>query len=75
MASSGYLIFYCWLIWAGLHAVHKGVEQLKKLMPALKRLALQDDANVNVDETWMRYLAHARVKFKYALEQGCEKAG
>lgn len=135
----------------------KGAEQLKKLMPALKKMALQDGANVNVDETWARYqthfghkkaymwclvnrkeniviffyentadengcagkhggrgrtvlkdflgsaklkslqsdgynvymylddelldvshlccLAHARAKFKYALEQGCEKAG
>lgn len=135
----------------------KGAEQLKKLLPALKKLALKDGANVNVDETWVRYqthfghkkaymwclvnrkeniiiffyedtrkdtgnpachggrgrsvlkdflgssklkslqsdgynvymylddelldvqhlccLAHARAKFKYALEQGCEKAG
>lgn len=135
----------------------KGAGQLKKLMPALKKIALQDGANVNVDETWTRYqthfghkkaymwclvnrkeniviffyentaddngdvakhggrgrsvlkdflgsaklkslqsdgynvymylddelldvshlccLAHARAKFKYALEQGCEKAG
>ena len=36
----------------------KGAGQLKKLMPALKKIALRDGANVNVDETWARYQTH-----------------
>ena len=36
----------------------KGAIQLNKLIPALKNVALQEGANVNVDETWCRYQTH-----------------
>lgn len=36
----------------------KGAIQLNKLIPALKEVALQEGANVNVDETWCRYQTH-----------------
>lgn len=40
-----------------LNWVDKGAIQLNKLIPALKKIALQESANVNVDETWLRYHA------------------
>ena len=36
----------------------KGVVALKKLLPALKKKALQEGAIVNVDETWYRFQTH-----------------
>ena len=36
----------------------KGAILLSKLLPALKDMALDEDANVNVDETWYRYQTH-----------------
>ncbi len=41
-----------------LNWADKGAMQLNKLIPALKKIALQDGANVNVDETWLRYHAY-----------------
>jgi hypothetical protein len=41
----------------------KGAVELNKLIPALKRIALQEGADVNVDETWERYQTrHGRRK-------------
>jgi hypothetical protein len=36
----------------------KGAVYLNKLVPALKAKALEEGANVNVDETWCRYQTH-----------------
>ena len=36
----------------------KGAVMLSMLLPALKDLALEEGANVNVDETWCRYQTH-----------------
>ena len=36
----------------------KGAILLSKLLPALKDMALDEGANVNVDETWYRYQTH-----------------
>lgn len=36
-----------------LNWTDKCAMQLNKLIAALKKIALQDDANVNVDETWL----------------------
>ena len=36
----------------------KGAILLNMLLPSLKELALEDGANVNVDETWYRYQTH-----------------
>lgn len=41
-----------------LNWADKGAIQLNKLIPALKEVALQKGANVNVDETWCRYQTH-----------------
>ena len=41
-----------------LNWADKGAMQLNKLIPALKKIALQDGASVNVDETWLRYHAY-----------------
>ena len=41
-----------------LNWADKGAVQLNKLIPALKAVALQKGANVNVDETWCRYQTH-----------------
>ena len=41
-----------------LNWTDKGAMQLNKLIPALKKIALQDGANVNVDETWLRYRSY-----------------
>ncbi len=43
----------------------KGAMQLNKLIPALKKIALQDGANVNVDETWLRYHAYNKKRKTY----------
>lgn len=40
-----------------LNWADKGAIQLNKLIPSLKKIALQESANVNVDETWLRYHA------------------
>ena len=36
----------------------KGAIMLNMLLPSLKELALEEGANVNVDETWYRYQTH-----------------
>ena len=36
----------------------KGAIMLSMLLPALKEMALEEGANVNVDETWCRYQTH-----------------
>ena len=43
-----------------LNWADKGAMQLNKLIPALKKIALQDGANVNVDETWLATTATTR---------------
>lgn len=48
-----------------LNWADKGAMQLNKLIPALKKTALQDGANVNVDETWLRYHAYNRKRKTY----------
>lgn len=48
-----------------LNWADKGAMQLNKLIPALKKIALQDGANVNVDETWLRYHAYNRKRKTY----------
>ena len=45
-----------------LNRADKGAMQLNKLIPALKKIALQDGANMNVDETWLRYHAYKRAE-------------
>ena len=37
---------------------NKGAIMLSMLLPALKDMALEEGANVNVDETWCRYQTH-----------------
>ena len=48
-----------------LNWADKGAMQLNKLIPALKKIALQDGANVNVDETWLRYHAYNKKRKTY----------
>lgn len=36
----------------------KGAVQLKKLLPALKAMAMQKGSNLNIDETWCRYKSY-----------------
>ncbi|MCF2594575.1 transposase [Bacteroides caecigallinarum] len=48
-----------------LNWAEKGAMQLNKLIPALKKIALQDGANVNVDETWLRYHAYNKKRKTY----------
>ena len=36
----------------------KGAIMLNMLLPSLKEMALEEGANVNVDETWYRYQTH-----------------
>jgi hypothetical protein len=43
----------------------KGAILLNKLVPALKEAALEEGANVNVDETWCRYQTHFGHKKTY----------
>ena len=62
----------------------KGAMQLNKLIPALKKIALQDGANSLpfymypdnelMDIEHLCCLAHARAKFKYAYDQGSLQA-
>ena len=48
-----------------LNWADKGAMQLNKLIPALKKIALQDGANVNVDETWLRYRSYDKKRKTY----------
>lgn len=67
-----------------LNWADKGAMQLNKLIPALKKIALQDGANslpfyMYLDNELMDIdhlccLAHARAKFKYAFDQGSPQA-
>ena len=67
-----------------LNWADKGAMQLNKLIPALKKIALQDGANslpfyMYLDNELMDIehlccLAHARAKFKYAYDQGSLQA-
>ena len=67
-----------------LNWADKGAMQLNKLIPALKKIALQDGANslpfyMYLDNKLMDIdhlccLAHARAKFKYAFDQGSPQA-
>lgn len=43
----------------------KGAVHLNLLIPALKKIALQDGANVNVDETWLRYQTYNEKRKTY----------
>lgn len=53
----------------------KGAIALNKLIPALKNVALQDGANVNVDETWCRYQTHFGHRKTYMWTLVNRKAG
>ncbi len=53
----------------------KGAVQLNKLIPALKNIALEPGANVNVDETWFRYQTHFGHKKTYIWCLVNRKAG
>lgn len=53
----------------------KGAIQLNKLIPALKDVALQEGANVNVDETWCRYQTHFGHRKTYMWTLVNRKAG
>lgn len=53
----------------------KGAIQLNKLIPALKNVAIQDGANVNVDETWCRYQTHFGHRKTYMWTLVNRKAG
>ena len=53
----------------------KGAIQLNKLVPALKNVALQEGANVNVDETWCRYQTHFGHRKTYMWTLVNRKAG
>ena len=67
-----------------LNWADKGAMQLNKLIPALKKIALQDGTNplllyMCLDNELMDIehlccLAHARAKFKYAYDQGSLQA-
>ncbi len=67
-----------------LNWADKGAMQLNKLIPALKKIALQDGVNplllyMYLDNELMDIehlccLAHARAKFKYAFDQGSLQA-
>ena len=58
-----------------LNWADKGAVQLNKLIPALKAVALQKGANVNVDETWCRYQTHFGHKKNYMWCLANRKAG
>ena len=48
----------------------KGAVQLKKLLPALKAMAMQKGSNLNIDETWCRYKSYyggIRKKYMWCL--------
>lgn len=53
----------------------KGAIMLNMLLPALKDMALEDGANVNVDETWYRYQTHFGHKKTYMWCLVNRKAG
>ena len=53
----------------------KGAIMLNMLLPALKDLALEEGANVNVDETWYRYQTHFGHKKTYMWCLVNRKAG
>ena len=53
----------------------KGAIMLSMLLPALKDLALEEGANVNVDETWYRYQTHFGHKKTYMWCLVNRKAG
>lgn len=53
----------------------KGAIALNKLIPALKNVALQEGANVNVDETWCRYQTHFGHRKTYMWTLVNRKAG
>lgn len=67
-----------------LNWADKGAMQLNRLIPALKKIALQDGANLLpfymyldnelMDIEHLCCLAHARAKFKYAFDQGSLQA-
>lgn len=67
-----------------LNWADKGAMQLNKLIPALKKIALHDGANLLpfymyldnelMDIEHLCCLAHARAKFKYAYDQGSLQA-
>lgn len=48
-----------------LNWADKGAIQLNLLIPALKKVALQDGANVHVDETWLRYQTFSEKRKTY----------
>ena len=48
-----------------LNWADKGAIQLNLLIPTLKKVALQDGANVNVDETWLRYQTYNEKRKTY----------
>ena len=48
-----------------LNWADKGAIQLNLLIPALKKVALQDGSNVNVDETWLRYQTYNEKRKTY----------
>lgn len=53
----------------------KGAIMLNMLLPALKDMALEEGANVNVDETWYRYQTHFGHKKTYMWCLVNRKAG
>ena len=53
----------------------KGAVMLNKLLPSLKEMALEEGANVNVDETWYRYQTHFGHKKTYMWCLVNRKAG
>ena len=66
-----------------LNWADKGAILLNKLIPALKKIALEDGTNSSpplyldnehIDVEHLCCQAHARAKFKYAYDQGCIQA-
>ena len=53
----------------------KGAIMLNMLLPSLKEMALEEGANVNVDETWYRYQTHFGHKKTYMWCLANRKAG
>lgn len=53
----------------------KGAIMLNMLLPSLKEMALEEGANVNVDETWYRYQTHFGHKKTYMWCLVNRKAG
>ena len=48
-----------------LNWADKGAVQLNLVIPALKKVALQDGANVHVNETWLRYQTYNEKRKTY----------